>query len=386
MNENLYCKSVELILANQSQWGSYIASPAFPTYHYCWLRDGSFIAHAMDVAGEYASAAAFFRWVGCTIEKYKSKVDTIRHHLEAGLPIGKDDFLHTRYTLDSNEVYEDSTWGNFQIDGYGTWLWALAEHVRLTGDTSLLKELAEPIQTTLHYLELVWKLPTYDCWEEYPTYLHPYSLASVFAGFDAIAALVRAGQMDRPAVVVEDLALQVKDFILNYGECEGRLVKHIALEKAGEMPGVSPRPIPESGVDSSLVGVALPYQVLPLDDPLILTTIQAIEADLHRPGGGIYRYRADVYYGGGEWLLLSAWLGWYYAWVGRLEQARALAEWIEAQESAAGFLAEQVSEYTLSPNDYEPWLKKWGAIASPLLWSHAMYIILYKAIQEGSSK
>ncbi|KAF0106258.1 MAG: Glycoside hydrolase 15-related protein, partial [Chloroflexi bacterium] len=38
MDQGLYSKSVKLILENQSAWGSYVASPAFPTYQFCWLR------------------------------------------------------------------------------------------------------------------------------------------------------------------------------------------------------------------------------------------------------------------------------------------------------------------------------------------------------------
>ena len=97
---SLYSNSLRIFKEGQSDSGAYIASPNFPTYHYCWLRDGSFIAHAMDTAGEFASSEAFFRWVGRTIQKYGAKVENVRHHLEAGLPIGKDDVLHTRYTLD----------------------------------------------------------------------------------------------------------------------------------------------------------------------------------------------------------------------------------------------------------------------------------------------
>jgi hypothetical protein len=32
---------------------------------------------------------------------------------------------------------------------------------------------------------------------------------------------------------------------------------------------------------------------------------------------------------------------------------------------------------------YAPWLKRWGPIANPLLWSHAEYLILCKHMQEG---
>ena len=109
---------------NQSKWGSYVASPEFPNYQYCWLRDGSFIANSMDCVGEYASAAAFFHWVGRTIRRYATKVDESRLHIAKGLN-GQRCLLHTRFTLDGEEVNIDNTWGNFQIDGYGTWLWAL---------------------------------------------------------------------------------------------------------------------------------------------------------------------------------------------------------------------------------------------------------------------
>jgi GH15 family glucan-1,4-alpha-glucosidase len=190
---SLYDRSIQIIKKGQYETGAYIASPNFPTYHYCWLRDGSFIAHAMDRAGEFASAEAFYRWVGRTIQKHSNKVEEIKQHLESGLPIGKDDVLHTRYTFDGEEVTVDSAWGNFQIDGYGTWLWALVEHIQLSGNTALLRDLIEPIRITLRYLDLVWQLPNYDCWEEHPEYLHLYSLATVFAGFNSMACLQEKG-------------------------------------------------------------------------------------------------------------------------------------------------------------------------------------------------
>jgi GH15 family glucan-1,4-alpha-glucosidase len=183
--------SIDVILNNQDKGGAYIACPTFPTYHYCWLRDGSFIAHAMDRVGQYESAEKYFRWVGNTIKRYNAKVDILEAQLRSGTVPDQRGILNTRFTLDGLEENTDSDWGNFQIDGYGTWLWALAEHVRLSGDNSLLLELSEPVQITLRYLELVWMLPNYDCWEEHPEYMHPYSLAAVFSGFDSIASLIR---------------------------------------------------------------------------------------------------------------------------------------------------------------------------------------------------
>jgi GH15 family glucan-1,4-alpha-glucosidase len=114
--------------------------------------------------------------------------------------------------------------------------------------------------------------------------------------------------------------------------------------------------------------------------------MQAIEDDLHQPGGGVYRYKADVFYGGGEWLLLTAWLGWYYALIGKIVQAKSLLAWIESHADSDGCMAEQVSDHILNPSSFKPWFKKWGPVASPLLWSHAMYIILVNAIRDHKSK
>ncbi len=378
--DSLYQHSIRIIKAGQAKSGAYVASPNFKTYQYCWLRDGSFIANAMDCAGEFESAVAFFRWVGRTICRYGEKVGEVQRHLESGLPIRKDDGLHTRYSLEGEEVAGDILWGNFQIDGYGTWLWALAEHIRLCGDPSLLNELVDSIQITLRYLELVWNLPNYDCWEEHPEFLHPYSLAAVYAGFNAIESLVQVGHLQTSQVPEANMAARVRDFILNYAVQDGHLVKHVFPGEANKCP----RPVTTSGVDSSLIGVTVPFEILPLDDPVSIATIESIVANLHRIDGGVYRYKADVYYGGGEWLLLTAWLGWYYARIRKLDQARELKQWIESKAQTDGTLAEQVNDNPLAPDHYQPWLEKWGPVASPLLWSHAMYIILVTAIEEAS--
>lgn len=134
-------------------------------------------------------------------------------------------------------------------------------------------------------------------------------------------------------------------------------------------------------VDASLIGVATPYRLLLPYDPIIQATVARIETDLHCPGGGVHRYLADTYYGGGEWVLLTAWLGWYYAEIGEREKAQAALQWVEAQADAYGYLPEQVSMHLLSPERYAEWEARWGPPANPLLWSNAMYLILRYALE-----
>ena len=89
------------------------------------------------------------------------------------------------------------------------------------------------------------------------------------------------------------------------------------------------------------------------------------------PGGGVHRHLDDVYYGGGEWLLLTAMLG-----LAERELAADCLAWVGAHATAEGHLPEQAQDDLLAPTEYEPWVRKWGPPPCPLLWSHAMFLTL----------
>jgi isomaltose glucohydrolase len=120
---------------------------------------------------------------------------------------------------------------------------------------------------------------------------------------------------------------------------------------------------------------AVPFGLLEPGDPLLDATVRALENEgvAH---GGVHRYPGDSYYGGGEWLLLAALLGSYFAAAGRTPEARAQLEWVAAQATTEGDLPEQTAVHLLVPAGYESWLERWGPSPSPLLWSHAMYTTL----------
>lgn len=366
-----------VIQNNQSPTGGYIASPNFESYRYCWLRDGSFIAHAMDQWGQGTSSRRYFRWVSRVIRKYAAKVERVEACRSAVQSIDGSDFLHTRYTLEGEEAY-DQTWGNFQIDGYGTWLWALAEHQRLSPDPELIGECAEAVRLTVRYLQAIWDVPNYDCWEENPHYLHLSTLGAVYGGLSAVLALIEAGIDGIDQQAVEGTCQAIRRFILEHGVAGDRLAKHILPAQDGSFP----QALDAVGVDASLIGLATPYGLFDAAEPKMASTWEAIKHTLIRPGGGVYRYLADTYFGGGEWVLLAGWAGWHAALHGERGLAEDLLAWIEAQADPEGHLPEQVSAHLLAPDYYEPWRLRWGPVASPLLWSHAMYLILVKACEE----
>lgn len=349
---NLFRRCIEVIKENQSTSGAYPAGPTFPKYQYCWFRDSSFCAYAMNLVGEHDSATQFHKWASRTVINNAEIIKRAVKKSRRGVPLDTADTLHTRYTLNGETGSED--WPNFQLDGFGTWLWSLQEYQRLV-EYPLDGIVLEAAQLVADYIEALWSRSCFDCWEEFPDKIHTYTLGSIFAGLSAAGELI-----DKRYNTVRD---ELKDFI--YTECTapGYFVKYVGIDT----------------VDASLLGLSIPYKVIPVDDPLMVATVAQIESRL-RSGGGVHRYTRDTYYGGGEWVLLTGWLGWYYAQIGKFEQARELLGWMEGCASQDGNLPEQVP---LSLNDqsyYEPWRKRWGEIASPLLWSHAKYLILSKQI------
>jgi GH15 family glucan-1,4-alpha-glucosidase len=51
-------------------------------------------------------------------------------------------------------------------------------------------------------------------------------------------------------------------------------------------------------------------------------------------------------------------------------------DWIEARADGDLNLPEQVAAPALFPERIDEWVARWGPVACPLLWSHAMYLTL----------
>jgi Glucoamylase and related glycosyl hydrolases len=346
-------RSVAVILDNQSASGAYVASPRFPVYGYCWLRDGAFIADAMSRAGQIASAEAFFGWCARVLVDRRPRVEALIARRAAGETIPPADFLHTRYTLDGRE--SDAVWENFQLDGYGAWLWALDAHHRRHGRP--IEPFLAGASLSARYVATFHDHPSYDWWEERPEHRHTSTLAAMAAGLQAVAGWPEIEPELRASA--RDGAAAIEDAIGSDAARRGHYGKWLGSDE----------------VDASLLAIATPFAVVAADDPLMVATARRIEADLVH-AGGVHRYREDTFYGGGEWLLLAGLLGSYRLRRGDTQGALRQLEWIAAHANADGDLPEQVADHLLAPSSQQSWLDRWGPVATPLLWSHAMYLTL----------
>jgi isomaltose glucohydrolase len=349
-------RSVEIIAAHQDVGGAYPASPSFRVYRYSWLRDGAFIADAMSRAGAVASAEAFFRWCAAVIGDRADRITSLVERSMRGQAVRPGDHLPTRFTVDGAEAGEE--WWDFQLDGYGTWMWALDAHVRRHGTE--VDDVLPAVELCADYLAAFWDEPCYDWWEENADGVHPSTLAAIAAGLGAAVALgARSDTAVAAAVVIDSIG----ELVRRRGIVDGHLIKTIGAGPA---------------VDANLVACAVPFGLVDPGGDVAEATYRAI-ADQLAPDG-VYRYRADTYFGGGRWVLLAGMVGWYEAVTGRLDDAWRRLAWMHDQANSNGELPEQVTGPALDPSFTPVWVRRWGEVARPLLWSHAMYITLADAL------
>ena len=357
--ENLDKISIAVIRNNQADTGAYIASPTFSQYGYSWFRDGMWIAHSMDCAGQHDSATAFHRWAAQTLELHALKIEKLLEKVKLGQALVENDYLPTRFTVDG--AIGQGDWTDFQLDGYGAWLWGVVQHCQ-NHHPDLWSEIRPPVALLIQYLEVIWHYPNYDCWEEFRHEQHLSTFAALYGGLKAVADY-------DPELVPDYLPEGIQSYALSNGVAsDGHFMKFIGN--------------PE--VDASLLWTAIPFALVSIDDPIFRKTLAKVEADLYCEGGGVYRYCADTYFGGGEWLLLATWLAWAYIEIGKQTQSQAILDWVRAQADEKGHLPEQVGGHLLDASYYDGWVEKWGTSASPLLWSHAMLLIVQSLLKEKS--
>lgn len=357
-DDRLMRLDIDVILTNQHDSGAYVASPTFSQYPFGWLRDGSFIAHAMDAVGEAESAARFHAWVSRAVEQHRSQLERVVAHGRAGGHPDEREFLPARFALDG--TWHDDGWPAFQLDGYGQWLWSLERHAGVSG--ALAPQALEAARAVADYLIAFRLEPCYDAWEEGRTQLHTSTLASVAAGLLAAQRLLGGAY--------GDAGDEIRRFMAR--EC-------VAVPGGDTEAAYFVKQVGRRAVDASVLWLATPFDLWPLSDPRIVATMRRVERELVSEGG-VRRYAGDTFYGGGAWILLTAWLGWHYARAGRWREAAEKLAWVDARRDDAGHLPEQVPVSSTHPHFLRYWTERWGSTASPLLWSHAMRVLLAMAL------
>ena len=254
-----------------------MAGPTFPQYQFAWLRDGAFIAEALDLIDESVAASRFHDWVASLIIGSEAGLESAATDAVAGIAPDPAHYLHCRYRADGTAGPLD--WPTFQLDGPGIWLWSLGVHARSGRPVTPAHRQAAGLAA--RYLAALWGYPSYDAWEESPMHVHTSTLAAILAGLRALESI--------GPDLVDLMITSARDSIC-------------AIIESGGGPLTKWRG--SSEVDGSLLWVASPYGLLDPGARRFDATLRRVEAELVSSDGGVHRYASDTYYGGGEWSCL----------------------------------------------------------------------------------
>lgn len=356
--EDLAATSTRAILANQKSNGAFLASPDFAQYQYCWLRDGSFIAYALDRVGVYDASERFHRWSATAVDRIAELMDAAIERARLGKPVDPDAMPPARFNLDGFVVSDG--WPNFQIDGYGTWLWSLREHVQRSGASGLSDDLVPAVKRTARYLAEIGTAPCFDVWEEGGDAVHTSTLGCVYAGLTAASTMLADSGLRASAE-------SIRSSVLERAREVGRFEKSDRSDQ----------------VDAALLWLSEPFGLCAPNEPAYLVTASEVAAQLDFEGG-IRRYPSDTYYGGGAWPVLTASLGWHLAVIGDIDEATSRQRWVAEKFDEAGHLGEQFGGDRRHPEMHAEWVRRWGPSAAELLWSHAMFVVLCDELDVNS--
>jgi len=314
--------------------GGIIAAPTLdPDYRYVWSRDGTYVAYALDRCGYSEDADGFYRWCKDAQEP--------------------DGGWYQRYHVEKSP---GPSWGE-QEDQCATILWGIGQHYQLTRDENFLTDIWPAVKKGVDHLlekrdvETGLIGPTFDLWEEKKA-LHTYTNAAGCAAFR---------ESSKMASILGHDALSVA-WLKESKTLQDAIVKHLWDEQNRRfVKSVKPT---DSAIDTALLGLTYPFSVFEADDPRVLSTSRQIETAFRFASDGIGRYPGDLYHGGNPWFITTLWMALYQCELRNYDKARVLIDWCAKHVDELQLFAEQVHKDNGEPIS-----------ASPLAWSHAMFIL-----------
>lgn len=371
-------------------------------YAYSWPRDGIYAAMTLDRAGIHDLPERYYDWLWNTAERDTATND-----------IGNDGvyyrFWYQKYTMDGIREWEQP-----QVDQTASIPFGVKLHYDLTGDSAfrstyypMVKEAAlvssqDNPHDGLDYNENMHLMFSYNLWEDqWGMFL--YSNGSVVAGLDAASTLAALEGQTQDQATFEARRDDIRDtgILLSvsstdttnpglYSSDYGRFYMSKDLKKWYTDPSSIWNAIT---TDISMLGLVVPFGILPADDTMITATLGELEpaltdaAETGQAVGGVVRYRqdqtsrygsvysdfGDTYYDGGPWMVATAWLSQYQleranTTTGKTytDKAKAYTDWIFSYLGNVGIGAEQVDE-NMAPGTFAhqaAWANGWESNAS----------------------
>jgi len=358
---SLFRKSQFIIRIHMNNYGALMASSdsdilknSRDGYYYVWPRDASIGAYALTKTLHYSSARKFFDFALSTISR--------------------DGYFHHKYSPDGTvasswipRIINDVEIIPIQEDETSLVIWSLWQYYLQSLDVEYFFPLYENlIKKAANFLVTFTDedgLPkaSFDLWEE-RFGVHTYTVAVTYA------ALKAAGEF---AKTFRDYDLMDK-----YNQAADKMARAYDEKFYSKEKGYYARSIingkTDFTVDSQNMALFL-FGMKEPNDEKIKRNMEIIMDKLWvKTIGGIARYEGDMYQRvkddknipGNPWIITTLWASRYFALIGNKERSISLLKWVTEHAQRSGVLPEQINPYDGSPLS-----------VSPLVWSHAEYII-----------
>lgn len=322
-------------------------------YNFCWTRDAVFITKAFDLLKMNKETEKFYK-------------------------------TFCKNTQSSNGMWEQRfytdgklapCWG-YQIDETASVVFGVYEHYEQTKDKKFLKDTLKMCEKATGFLkkyskDLFSNEPkmhvSYDIWEMNEG-VHLYSIASIFAAFEAMIAIYREVKD-----MFENNRLKLEAINKELLELSNLLVtiKKYVLEEFYDTKQKSfKRNLKDQNMDISMMGIVVPFHMFTPKEKKVTNTVEKINLTLRTYTGGYLRFEQDNYLGGkNPWTITTLWMALYYIENKQYKKAKQCFDYVTKTASLHGFIPEQVNNETLEP----AWIIGLG-------WAHAMYILVLEKL------
>ena len=361
----IYKRSILLfpLLLNQTT-GGIIAAPEVDEdltqcgrYAYCWPRDAVFITRALDILKMNKETEKFYSNF-CRMTQSKNGMWEQRFYTDGRLA---------------------PCWG-YQIDETASVVYGVYNHYEYTKSEQFLKVNLHMCEKAIDFLKRYVRdlldntgiyHVSYDLWEMYEG-THMYSLASIFAAFDAIIKIYKVLGKDLSDFENNRLKEEkVNKNIEEIAKLQVEIKKYIQDNLYDENRKSYVRNTSDKRIDISMIGAIVPFNVFSTKEKRVLNTIDNINLTLRTYTGGYQRFEYDHYRNGAPWTIANLWMTLYYLQNGEKKKAKETFDFVLKTAGKHYFLGEQVDNNTLKPN----WVIGLG-------WAHAMFIIVLEEMSK----
>ncbi|MCW5960886.1 MAG: glycoside hydrolase family 15 protein [Pyrinomonadaceae bacterium] len=349
-----------ILAANDSD----VTERATDHYSYLWMRDGAFVANALDLAGYPYFTRRFFHF--CNDLVHDKGYFLQKYNPDGTVASG----WHAAW-----DVWAQKKLVPIQEDETALVLWALWEHYDKYREVEFTRKLYRPLITKCadflaDFIDEAsgLPLPSWNLWEDRRG-IHTFTCAAVVGGLRAAANFCELfGETKRQNIYRHCADRIVSSMTTHlYSKEHGRFLRSLEANNGDELR-------PDATVDASLFGTFY-FGAFSADDPMVKSTMQAVEDNLWLSTeiGGVARFENDGYMRssdqvtGNAWFICTLWLADYRIAIaktsGDLKGAYDILEWTAERALPSGVLAEQIDPLTGE-----------HASVSPLTWSHSTFV------------